>query len=161
MTNTPELFRQTEEWGMTPISDSDTQVILDMLSYYLDKEYRRLASEVPPATPDGRRKRAETISQQLDLTRVLSEAAEKWDGGYVFCAILGNGDAFICRDPAGIRPGYYFINDEVIAVASEKVALMDVFDIKTEEVQSIKPGHIMVIKRSGEIIEKLFCKAPS
>jgi amidophosphoribosyltransferase len=158
MTNTPELLRQLEEWGLSPISESDTQVVLDMIAHYLDKEYKRIANDVPPNAMDGGRSRADWISQQIDLTRVLSEAAVHWDGGYVFCGILGNGDAFVCRDPAGIRPGYYFINEEVIAAASEKVALMDVFDVQECEVLSVKPGYVMVIKRNGQITENRFAE---
>jgi amidophosphoribosyltransferase len=156
MTNTSELFQQLEEWGLSPTSASDTQVILDMIAHYLDKEYKRIANDIPPNTFDAARNRADTISQQIDLVRVLSEASLQWDGGYVFCGILGNGDVFVCRDPAGIRPGYYFINDEVMAAASERVALMDVFDLREDEVLPIKPGHIIVIKRNGEIIESPF-----
>lgn len=157
MTNTNELFAQLEKWGFSPISESDTQVVLDMLAYYLDREYHRIANEVALNAADGRT-RADQISQQIDLSRILSEAALHWDGGYVFSGILGNGDAFICRDPAGIRPGYYFIDDEVVAAASEKVALMDVFDLSQNQVRSIKPGHVIIIKRNGEIVESAFAE---
>ena len=156
MTNIAELFRQLQEWGLSPNNESNIQVILDMIAHYLDKEYKRIGSDLLSSHSHGDRVRNNMISQQIDLVRVMQEASEHWDGGYVFCGILGNGDAFICRDPAGIRPGYYFYNDDVVAAASEKVALMDVFDLQQEDVFPIKPGHVVVVKQNGEITEKRF-----
>ncbi len=158
MTNTAELFCQLEDVGIFPTSDSDTQAILHMIAYHLDKEYEAAEKQMLLAgtLPSSGRDRAHCISQQMDLARVLHQAAMNWDGGYVFCGILGSGDAFACRDPAGIRPGFYFINDEVVAVASEKSALIDVFDLQAEQVLPLKPGCILTVKRNGEIKESPF-----
>ncbi|HEY2811742.1 MAG TPA: hypothetical protein VGJ00_10200 [Rhabdochlamydiaceae bacterium] len=155
MTNTSDMFQQLQAWGLSPTSHSDTQVVLEMIAHYLDKEYKRIVND---NDIEGDLSRIDLIFQKLDLRRVISEAAVHWDGGYVFCGLLGNGDVFICRDPSGIRPGYYFVSDEVFAAASEKVALMDVFDLNQDEVLPIQPGHVIVIKQNGEIIESTFAQ---
>jgi amidophosphoribosyltransferase len=90
------------------------------------------------------------VSRQLDLARVLRRATEHFDGGYVFAGILGNGDSFVCRDPAGIRPGFFLVHDECIAVASERAALSTVFNTDPRDIEPIPPGHALIIKRSGE-----------
>ena len=92
-----------------------------------------------------------SISQDIDLTRVIRRASEGWDGGYVFSGLLGNGDAFVCRDPAGIRPGFWVETEDVIAVASERPPLSTVFNIKPEDVHPIPPGHVLAIKRDGTV----------
>jgi amidophosphoribosyltransferase len=155
MTNTSDLFQKVGDLGFSPVNESDTQVILDTISYYLDKEYERVMSEATDAGLSSR-ERTEFISQRIDLPLVFKHASRKWDGGYLFCGILGNGDAFLCRDPAGIRPGYYVINDEVIAAASERIALIDTFHLNENEILAVEPGHIIVIKKNGEITNTLF-----
>lgn len=137
MTNTQELFNQLHDWGLSLTSESDTHVILETIAYSLDDEFQK-------------------VKNQIDLVNVLKEASAKWDGGYVFSGILGNGDAFICRDPAGIRPGFYYSDDEVFAAASERVAIMDALDVAEDKVLPIKPGHVIVIKKNGEISETPF-----
>lgn len=154
MTNTNHLLQQLQEWGLTPTSSSDTQIVLDSITYQIDRAYE---SKSAYSSQSGRKTVAK-ISENLDLLKVLRNAAEHWDGGYVFCGMLGNGDSFCCRDPAAIRPGYYYINDEVIAVASERVALMDAFNVSAEQVTEITPGHAIVIKHNGEIIQGEFTK---
>jgi amidophosphoribosyltransferase len=91
------------------------------------------------------------ISEELDLSRVITRSATKWDGGYALCGLVGNGDAFVARDPAGIRPAYYFQNDEVIAFASERAPLCTVFDQSVDHVHEVEPGHVMVIKKRGAL----------
>lgn len=159
MTNTPELFRKLEHWGLSPVSKSDTQVILDTLAYNLDQEYDRVASESKDISFSDGPSRSEWISKQIDLVEVLKKSAQEWDGGYVFCGILGNGDAFICRDPAGIRPGYIYINEDVFAAASERVALMDAFDVEEKEILPIEPGHVIVFKQNGTMVKSSFTNA--
>ena len=158
MTNTAELFKQLEDYGIFPTSPTDTQMILNMIAYHLDKEHETIENQMTLAKrlPLNGRDRIDSISKQIDLSRVLSRAAADWDGGYVLCGILGNGEAFACRDPAGIRPGFYFMNDEVIAVASEKAALASVFDVQMEAIMPIRPGHVLTIKHNGDVIESLF-----
>src|SRR6185312_11811458 len=91
------------------------------------------------------------ISEDLDIGRVLTRASQKWDGGYALCGMIGNGDAFVARDPSGIRPCFYFQNDEVVAFASERAPLCTVFDLGVEQVKEVEPGHVVVIKKRGTV----------
>ncbi|HSX19771.1 MAG TPA: amidophosphoribosyltransferase [Gammaproteobacteria bacterium] len=152
LTNTKEIVEKLQEWGIAPISESDTHIVLESLTYQLDREHDILKRQ----SKLSGRKGIQQAEQNLDLLKVLRNAAAHWDGGYVFCGVLGNGDSFCCRDAAGIRPGYYYANDEIFAVASERVALMDTFDVPLNEVKEIMPGHAIVIKRNGEIADGRF-----
>ena len=155
MTNSNELFKNLVKLGLDVVGDNDTQVILEKICHFLNDEHDLLIQ-----TNDKLKGRelANHVSKELDLCKMLKRAAQYWDGGYVFAALLGNGDAFVCRDPAGIRPGFIFNNDEVIACASERGALANVFNVTPDEVQQIKPGHIVAIKRDCSIAEKEFTK---
>lgn len=152
LTNTGDLFNKLQDWGIAPVSESDTHIILESFTYQLDQEHDALVRQ----SKTSGRKAIEAAAQNLDLLKVLRSAAANWDGGYVFCGMLGNGDAFCCRDAAGIRPGFYYLNDDVLAVASERVALMDAFDAHLNDVREILPGHAIVIKSNGELIEGKF-----
>lgn len=153
MTNVKALTEQLIHQGLVPTSGSDAYIIVEHINYYLNQEYHRCVERHKNLTPE---KRAAAIAQEIDIVRVLQEASAFWDGGYVFAGILGNGDTFVCRDPAGIRPAFYYKNDEVIAAASERVALMNTFDVSTDDVVELKPGHVLVIKNDGTYFEKQF-----
>ena len=153
MTNSKELFAQLLEYGLNPVGDSDTQVILERLGYFLDLEHRHLRSTMGPESflrMQGR-ELAAAISRDLDIARVLQRASEHWDGGYAFAGLLGNGDAFVCRDPAGIRPLFWYEDEDVIAAASERPPLMSTFDADVEDIKTIDPGHVLVMKRDGRV----------
>lgn len=153
MTNASELFRKLVDYGLNPVGDSDTQVIVERLSYALDCEHDLLRQSIGPGSfrsLDGR-ELADEISAELNIQRILRHASHDWDGGYVFAGIIGNGDTFVCRDPAGIRPGFFHIDDEVVAVASERAALANVFDVPITQIEAISPGHVLAIKKSGRI----------
>lgn len=160
MTNTSDLFEQLGDFGVVPTCESDTQVIIDMLAYNLDETYIQLARHEQQQAGLLTCNNAEPIpfilKPQIDIAQVLKQTAVEWDGGYVFCGLVGNGDVFACRDPAGIRPGYYYMDDEVIAVASERAALIEAFDTPIETISSLKPGHVLVIKRNGEVADSPF-----
>ncbi len=158
MTNSRELFEKLVEFGLHPVGDSDTQVIMEKIGYNLDLEHDLLRATMGPGSLQNLEGTplAEAISNDLDLSRVLRKAAKHWDGGYVFGGLVGNGDAFICRDPAGIRPAFYYVDDEVLAMASERAALVTVFDLNPDAVQAVTPGHVLIIKKSGEIDEVAF-----
>ena len=153
MTNSNDLFSRLVAYGLDPVGDNDTQVILEKISYFLNNEHERLIKK--HENLEGR-ELAKTISDDLDLGRMLKKAAQYWDGGYVFAALVGNGDAFICRDPAGIRPAFMYVNDEVVACASERGALANVFNVDPDEIQQVKPGYIVIVKRDGSIEEVEF-----
>ncbi len=155
LTNTAELNASLTEMGQHPIYATDTQAVLEKIGFYLDEEheeiYRRLRQKGLAGTAISRQ-----ISEDLDLTRVLTRASAKWDGGYAIAGLIGNGDAFVARDPSGIRPAFWVQNDEFIAFASERAPLMTVFDLAAEQVKEVDPGHVVVIKKSGTVSAKAF-----
>jgi amidophosphoribosyltransferase len=155
LTNTAELNEGLTAMGQHPIYATDTQAILEKIGFFLDEEhedlFRQLRSEGIPGPEIARR-----ISENLDPARVLTRAARKWDGGYTLCGMIGNGDAFVARDPSGIRPCFWFQNDEVIAFASERAPLMTVFDLSAPEVKEVTPAHVVVIKAAGTVSEVPF-----
>jgi amidophosphoribosyltransferase len=158
LTNTAELNQSLIAIGQHPVFATDTQAILEKIGFFLDEEhediYRYLRTRNLAGEELSRR-----ISEDLDLTRVLSRASQKWDGGYVLCGLVGNGDAFVARDPSGIRPCHWFQNEEVVAFASERAPLMTVFDLAAGDVKEVQPGHAVVIKRRGTISEQPFTAA--
>jgi amidophosphoribosyltransferase len=155
LTNTDELNRSLIAMGQHPIFATDTQAILEKIGFFLDEEhediYRFLRKRDVSGAELSRR-----ISEDLDVTRVITRASQRWDGGYVLAGLIGNGDAFVVRDPSGIRPCFYFQNEEVVAFASERAPLMTVFDLAVEDVKEVSPGHVVVIKRRGVISEAPF-----
>lgn len=153
MSNSRELCEHLVTYGLAPTSESDTQVILELISYCLKQEHIRLATRFE--TVHGK-ELADLIAQEIDIVRVLNNASTSWDGGYVFAGILGNGDSFVCRDPAGIRPGYIYINDEVIAAASERTALVNAFSVDPSHIQELQPAHVLVIKKDGSYKQDQF-----
>jgi amidophosphoribosyltransferase len=155
LTNTADLNQSLISIGQHPVFATDTQAILEKIGFFLDEEhediYRFLRTRNLAGDELSRR-----ISEELDLVRVLSRASQKWDGGYVLCGLVGNGDSFVARDPSGIRPCHWFQNDEVVAFASERAPLMTVFDLSASDIREVKPGHAVVIKRRGTVIEQEF-----
>jgi amidophosphoribosyltransferase len=155
MTNTMELNDSLIAMGQHPIFATDTQAVLEKIGYFLDEEheelYRLLRTRGLPGGEISRR-----ISEDLDLARVITRATQNLDGGYTLAGLIGNGDAFVVRDPAGIRPCYYFQNDEVIAFASERAPLMTVFDLDAAAVREVLPGHVAVVKKRGTLSSTAF-----
>ena len=155
LTNTAELNDSLIAIGQHPIFATDTQAILERIGFCLDEEherlYRGLRAENLPGADISRR-----INDELDPARVLRTAAANWDGGYSLVGVIGNGDAFVARDPSGIRPCHWFENDEVVAFASERAPLCTVFDLDASEVQEVEPGCVVVLKKSGTVaVERL------
>lgn len=149
MTNARDLNHHLIGRGQHPVFDTDTQTVLEEIGYHLDEAhdaiYRRERDSGRPGLEIPR-----IISDELDLVRILGKCAEIWDGGYTIAGMVGNGDAFVLRDPNGIRPCFYYEDDEVIAFASERVALMTVFDAPVEQVHELPPAHVAVVKRGGD-----------
>jgi len=155
LTNTAELNDSLVAMGQHPIIATDTQAILEKIGFFLDEEHEDIYRFLRKRDLAGA-ELSQRISEELDLTRVLTRASQKWDGGYAIAGMIGNGDAFVARDPSGIRPAFYFQNDEVVAFASERAPLMTVFDLAVENVKEVTPGHVVVIKRRGTITESAF-----
>ncbi len=155
LTNTTELNRSLTAMGQHPIYATDTQAVLEKIGFFLDEEHEDLYRQLRNTGLSGA-EISHRISEELDLTRVLTRAAQNWDGGYTLCGLTGNGDAFVARDPSGIRPAFYYRDDEVVAFASERAPLMTVFDLAVEQVKEVEPGHVVVIKRAGTVTETAF-----
>ncbi|HLP02054.1 MAG TPA: amidophosphoribosyltransferase [Opitutaceae bacterium] len=153
MTNTAELNDQLVGMGAHPIFATDTQALLELLGFYLDEEHEDLYRELRAKKLPGK-VISDQISERLDVAKILRRAAVKWDGGYTLAGMIGNGDTFVVRDPAGIRPAFWFQDDEVVAVASERVALMTVFDKEQADIREITPGHCVVVKKNGRVSEE-------
>ena len=158
MTNTKELNDSLIAIGQHPIFASDTQAVLEKIGFFLDEEHEDIYRYLRTRELSGQ-ELSRRISEDLDLARVLTRASKNWDGGYAIAGLIGNGDAFVARDPSGIRPAYYFQNDEVVAFASERAPLMTVFDQSLEQVKEVEPGHVMVIKKRGEVSSSAFAEA--
>jgi amidophosphoribosyltransferase len=155
LTNTDELNRSLIAMGQHPIFATDTQAILEKIGFFLDEEHEDIYRFLRKRDLTGE-EMTRRISEDLDVTRVITRASQRWDGGYVLCGLIGNGDAFVVRDPSGIRPCFYFQNDEVVAFASERAPLMTVFDLAVEDVREVEPGHAVVIKKKGGVISAPF-----
>ncbi len=155
MTNTAELNESLIAIGQHPIIATDTQALLEKIGFFLDEEHEDIFRFLRTRDLKGG-EISHRISEDLDLSRVITRASQKWDGGYALCGMVGNGDAFVARDPSGIRPCWYFQNDEVVAFASERAPLMTGFDLAVEDVKEVTPGHVMVIKRRGTVTSTPF-----
>ncbi len=149
MTNTRELFEQLVELGQYPVETSDTITVLEKIGHFLDEENDRVYDEYKKKGL-SKREITDYISDNLDIISILKDSAKRWDGGYVIGGLLGHGDAFIMRDPNGIRPAFYYIDDEVIVAASERPVIQTAFDISSKEIKEVPPGHAIVIKKNGE-----------
>jgi amidophosphoribosyltransferase len=149
LTNVGELFSSLVELGQTPVDFSDTVTILENVGHRLDEENERVFRFFKE---QGHSKREITplIEKNLDLGTVLRKASRNWDGGYAMAGMVGHGDAFVMRDPAGIRPAFYYIDEEVVVVASERPVIQTVFNVRTDDVNELPPASAIIIKASGE-----------
>lgn len=150
ITNEKELNNSLIERGQHPIFGTDTQAVLEELGFHLDEAHDRIYRQMRDQKMQGHRI-PKIISNELDPVQILRDATQGWDGGYAIAGLIGNGDAFVMRDPQGIRPCFYFQDDEVIAFASERVALMTIFNQPIEKVCELEPGTATVIKSDGRI----------
>ena len=152
MTNVDELFNKLVELGQYPVQTSDTITILEKIGHFLDKEnedlYRKLKSE-----GFSKRESTQKIESDLDLRKVLNRSSAAWDGGYAIAGMLGHGDAFVLRDPAGIRPAFYYANDEVVVAASERPVIQTTLNVPFEDIKELKPGNTLIIKKNGTYAE--------
>ncbi len=154
MTNVEELVQILVDLGQHPKEKSDTVTVMEKIGHFLDEENQRLFDKYK--FQYSNREIAQIIADELDLTHVLQKACRDFDGGYTMAGLTGSGSAFVARDPAGIRPAYFFANDEVIVVASEKPAIKTAFNVDYAEINEIKPGHALVISRDGNYKQNQF-----
>ncbi|MGL4364719.1 MAG: amidophosphoribosyltransferase [Bacteroidales bacterium] len=150
LTNTEELFQQLINTGQHPRHHGDTFLLLEQMGHYLDHEvqdkYEFFKKNGLTST-----ELSDSITKELDISAVLKKAAPSWDGGYVIAGLLGSGDAFVLRDPAAIRPCFYYHDDEIVVVASERPVIQTVMNIALENVHELPEGTAMIIKRNGEL----------
>ena len=149
MTNVEEIFQNIVAKGQHPRIYSDTVVILEQLGYYLDKENHRLYRELRDKLEDPQL--STTIEDNLELNNVLKAASPTWDGGFVICGATGSGDMFALRDRHGIRPAFYYYDDEIVVVASERPVIQTVMDVKRTDVRELQPGESLIVGKTGDI----------
>ena len=150
MTNSRELFNSLIELGQHPKEYTDTVVIMEKIGHFLDDAVRKLYKEFKK---DGLSKQecSIKISEKLDVFKILKKASNRWDGGYVIGGLLGHGDSFVFRDPNGIRPAFYYKDEEIVVVASERPAIQTAFNLKLNQIKELSPGNAIVIKSSGKV----------
>jgi amidophosphoribosyltransferase len=153
MTNVKELFQNLIELGQHPKEMADTVTVMEKIGHFLDKEVMQLYQECKEMGLN-KREASPVIADRLDIAKILTRSSKNLDGGYAMAGLLGHGDAFVFRDPAGIRPAYYYQDDEVVVVASERPVIQTVFNVPFESVQEIDPGSALIIKKGGGISMK-------
>ncbi len=154
MTNVDELFDKLLKLGQHPKAKADTVTVLEKIGHFLDLENQELFDKYKPHYSN--QEITEIIENELSLGNVLRRACKDFDGGYAMAGVAGHGAAFVARDPAGIRPAYYYVDDEIVVVTSEKPPIKTAFDVNYEEIKEIKPGHALIIDKKGEVTEEKF-----
>lgn len=155
MTNVDELLEQLFELGQHPKERTDTVTVLEKIGHFLDDENQILFDKYKNEGFSNEQI-SHQIANHIDVASILRRSAKTWDGGYTISGILGHGDAFVMRDPAGIRPAFYYQDDEIVIVTSERPAIQTAFNVPLESVKEIKPGYALIIKKNGEVSEEQF-----
>lgn len=157
LTNVDELFDLLVSIGQHPKEKSDTVTVLEKIGHFIDEEteilfrkYKRLGY--------SKKEISGLIAKNMNIQRILKKSAEDWDGGYAMAGLIGHGDAFVLRDPSGIRPAYYYHDNEIAVVTSERPPIQTAFNVSIEKIKELQPGNALVIKKSGEIGEMKFRK---
>ena len=153
MTNVKELFSNLIELGQHPKEYTDTITIMEKIGHFLDDAVSKIYKDLKK---EGYNKRdaSPQIAERLKVGKILRRAAKNWDGGYAMAGLIGHGDAFVLRDPAGIRPAYYYKDDEIVVVASERPVIQTVFNVDFKDVKELDPGHAIITKKSGQVAIK-------
>jgi amidophosphoribosyltransferase len=152
LTNVDEMFDILIDLGQHPIDYSDTVTMLENVGHFLDTEVQRKFNQFK-AEGHNNDKISLLIEEHLDVQNILKESSKRWDGGYTIAGMIGNGDAFVMRDPWGIRPAYYYHDDEIAVVASERPVIQTVMRVDTEKVHELKPGFALIMKKKGYVVE--------
>lgn len=155
LTNIEELFERLRELGQYPQARTDTVTVLERIGHFLDREnddkYRYFKEK-----GYSKREATDLLAEHIDLKEVLSLASRRWDGGYVMAGMVGHGDAFVMRDPWGIRPAYYYADEEIVVAASERAVIQTTFDLACEEVKELLPAHALIVRRNGQVSQEPF-----
>jgi amidophosphoribosyltransferase len=160
MTNVKQLFDSLVELGQHPKELADTVTVMEKIGHFLDDEVTELYQD---CKNEGYTKQeaSPVIAERLNIAKILKRASKQWDGGYAMAGLLGHGDSFVFRDPAGIRPVYFYQDDEIAVVASERPVIQTVFNVPFEKVQELEPGSALIIKKNGKItVEEIITPLP-
>jgi amidophosphoribosyltransferase len=155
LTNVDELFSKLVSLGQHPFKTNDTVTILEKIGKFLDDENEHLFKRFKQEGHSNR-EISNLIAKNLDIAQVLTRSAKYWDGGYAIAGLMGHGDAFVMRDPSGIRPAFYYQDEEVAVVASERPVIQTTFNVPFDSIKPIKPGHALIIRRNGEVTMEQF-----
>jgi amidophosphoribosyltransferase len=147
LTNTPEIFDMLVGLGQHPVGEADTSTVIEKIGHFLEVANEAIIRKIGDA--GGGAELARRVADEIDIARVLGKAARAWDGGYFMCGMIGHGAAFALRDPNGIRPGFWYEDDEVVACASERAAIVTCFNIRPEQVREVDPGCALIIDHRG------------
>ena len=150
LTNVKELFQSLVDLGQHPKELADTVTVMEKIGHFLDDEvtdlYQKCKNE-----GYSKKEASAVIAERLNIPKILERASRNWDGGYAMAGLIGHGDSFVLRDPAGIRPAYYYKDDEIAVVASERPVIQTVFNVPFEKVKELEPGHAIIIKKNGTV----------
>lgn len=152
LTNVDELFDQLVDLGQHPRGKTDTITVMEKIGHFLDEENERLFKNFKKLGNDNAAI-SELIGENLDVVRILKASSKKWDGGYAMVGMFGHGDAFVLRDPNGIRPAFYYADDEIAVITSERPAIQTAFNVPIEKIKEVTPGHALIIKKNGQLAE--------
>ncbi len=155
MTNNDELLEHLIGLGQYPQETSDTITVLEKIGHFLDEENERLYRKLKKIGI-SKKEATDEIINKLDLLPILRESAKRWDGGYVISGLLGHGDAFVMRDPVGIRPAFYYADDEIVVAASERPVIQTALNVPIEEIHELEPAHALIIRKNGKFINEAF-----
>jgi amidophosphoribosyltransferase len=160
LTNNSELFQNLIDLGQYPVETSDTVTVLEKIGHFLDEENERLYKQFKEQGY-SKNEITERIIEELDLLQILKDSAKRWDGGYVIGGLLGHGDSFVMRDPSGIRPAFYYLDDEIVVAASERPVIQTAFNLKASDIKELEPGNAMIVKKDGRIsIDRFIAPLP-
>ncbi len=154
LTNVDELFDLLVSLGQHPKESSDTVTVLEKIGHFLDVENQKLYKKYK-SLGYSKAEISGLIAKNMKVHRILRNAAEEWDGGYAMAGMIGHGDAFVLRDPSGIRPAFYYEDDEVVVVTSERPTIQTAFNVSVEKIHELDPGHAIIIKKNGEVNIKM------
>lgn len=152
LTNVDELFNQLVELGQHPKEKADTVTVMEKIGHFLDAENERLFRQYKEQGHNNQ-EISDLISNNIDIVRILKEASKKWDGGYAMAGLMGHGGAFVLRDPNGIRPAFYYHDEEIAVVTSERPVIQTAFNVPIEKIKELTPGHALIIEKDGKINE--------
>ncbi len=150
MTNVSELFDNLVQLGQHPKEMTDTITVMEKIGHFLDDAVAKLYKQIKKQGYN-KLEASPLIAERLNVGKILRKASKNWDGGYAMAGLLGHGDSFVLRDPAGIRPTYFYQDEEVVVVASERPAIQTVFNVQYDKIEELNPGHAIIIKKSGEV----------